>query len=221
MSLPRLAPPFGPRLFTAKTRVPLPPPHFLSRPRLLESLRARISVHKLVVVLAPSGFGKTTMVAELARTLAGEAAWLTLDSSDQDLSVFVHYLIAAVAHGRPGFGADLLAWLAATPTPGDQIEDCAAILVDALEQLEATPLVLFLDDFQEVSGNASITRLLDRVLRYLPPPIHLVLSARREPALTTTRLLAEQQISGLGADDLRFTVSETEHWLALRADPAT
>src|SRR5207248_215046 len=124
-------PPKAPRLLTTKTRIPLPPPNFLSRGRLLTLLRARVE-HKLTVVIAPAGFGKTTLVAELARALGPAAAWLTLDPSDHDLSVFAHYLVEAVAQVRPRFGAEARAWLAATPAPATQIEDFTAILLNEL-----------------------------------------------------------------------------------------
>ena len=105
MAVQRNEPPKGPRLFATKTRIPLPPPNFLSRGRLLDALRTCLG-RKLTVVMAPAGFGKTTLVAELARDLGPEAAWLTLDPSDNDLAVFVHYLVEAVAQVRPGFGAE-------------------------------------------------------------------------------------------------------------------
>lgn len=206
----------APRLIAAKTRIPQAPPALVTRPRLLSALRAGLQ-RKLVVVIAPAGFGKTTLVAEMAREVDA-AAWLALDSSDQDLAVFTHYLIAAVAQVRPGFGAELREWLAATPAPALQIEDCGAILLQELEATGPAPLVLFLDDFHVVSGSDSIIRLLDSVLRYLPLHVHLVLSTRVAPPLTNTRLVVQQQLSGLGTADLRFTVDEAENWLTLRAD---
>ncbi|HEX6608068.1 MAG TPA: AAA family ATPase, partial [Chloroflexia bacterium] len=215
--------PKTPRLFASKTRIPLPPPHFLSRPRLLATLRAGLE-RKLTVVIAPAGFGKTTLVAELAREVGSAAAWLTLDPSDHDLSIFAYYLVDAIAQARPGFGSATRSWLAATPAPATQIEELAALLIGELDDLGGDGLVLFLDDFHEVSDSDSITRLVDVIVRYLPPHIRVVLSARRPPALTTTRLLVQQQISGVGTDDLRFNLAETETWLAGRpvpADPAS
>jgi DNA-binding SARP family transcriptional activator len=211
--------PKTPRLFASKTRIPLPPPHFLSRPRLLATLRAGLE-RKLTVVIAPAGFGKTTLVAELAREVGSAAAWLTLDPSDHDLSIFAYYLVDAIAQVRPGFGSATRDWLAATPAPAAQIEELAALLIGELDDLGGDGLVLFLDDFHEVSDSESITRLVDLIVRYLPPHIRVVLSARRPPALTTTRLLVQQQISGVGTDDLRFNLAETETWLAGRPVPA-
>src|SRR3954470_2546103 len=192
MAAEHKGPPKTPRLFATKTRIPLPPPNFLSRGRLLAPLRAGLE-RKLTVVIAPAGFGKTTLVAELARDVGPAAAWLTLDPSDYDLSVFAHYLIEAIAQVRPGFGAEARAWLTATSAPAAQIGDFAAILLDELGA-DTNPLVLFLDDYHEVSTSESITQLLDTLLRYLPPHIHLIISGRTPPALTITRLLVLQQV---------------------------
>ena len=212
----------APRLFGAKTRIPLPPPHFLSRPRLLDALRTGLS-RKLTLLIAPAGFGKTTLVAELARALGPAAAWLTLDPGDGDLSIFMHYLVAAVAQVRPGFGAETRAWLAATPVAANQVADLAAIFLGELEEVCGPQLVLFLDDFHEVGASESITRLLDFLLRYLPPPIQMVISTRTPPGLNTTQLVVRQQAIGLGTTDLRFRLDEARTWFAARPeapDPA-
>ncbi len=222
MTLERSLRPKTPRLFASKTRIPLPPANLVSRTRLLAALRAGLE-RKLIVIIAPAGFGKTTLVAELARELQPAAAWLTLDPGDRDLSLFAHYLVEALAQARPSFGAETRAWLAATPSPAAEIEDFVATLLADLEACGEEPLVLFLDDFHEVRASEGITHLLDLMLRYLPPHVHLVISTRAGPAFTTTRLIVQQQISGLGTEDLRFTVAEAESWLAARPtlpDPA-
>jgi ATP/maltotriose-dependent transcriptional regulator MalT/DNA-binding SARP family transcriptional activator len=218
MPVERSLRPKTPRLFAAKTRIPLPPPNLVSRARLLATLRAGLE-RKLTVIIAPAGFGKTTLVAELARELHPAAAWLALDPSDRDLSLFAHYLVEAIAQVRPGFGAQTRAWLAATPTPAAEIEDFVATLLAELEAMGEERLVLFLDDYHEVGASDGITHLLDLLLRYLPPQIHLVVSSRAGPAFTTTRLLVQQQITGLGTEELRFTVAEAESWLAVRPVP--
>lgn len=209
--------PKTPRLFSAKTRIPLPPPSFLSRAQLQSALRTGTE-RKLTLVVAPAGFGKTTAVAEYARALGASAAWLTLDSGDHDLSVFLHYLLTAIAQVRPGFGTETRTWLAATPAPASEVDTCAAMLVGELETVGGSPLVLFLDDFHALESSASVLRLLDLTLQYLPPDVHIVIGSRTGPALTITRLLVEQQISGFGADELRFSVGEADTWFAYRPD---
>ncbi len=207
------------RLFAAKLRVPQAPPRLVSRPRLLASL-ATVRTRKLTLVLAPAGFGKTTLVAEYARSLGDAAAWLTLEPGDADLVVFGHYLIAAVAHARPAFGRAARTWLEAAGNPALQLPDFAAVLVEELEAGGADDLVVILDDFHEVAASTNILMLLDLLMRYMPAWVHLVLSSRSAPALTTTRLLVEQQIGGLGADELRFQPAEAVLWLADAGAPA-
>ena len=214
MPVERSLRPKTPRLFASKTRIPLPPPNLVSRPRLLAALRTGLE-RKLTVIIAPAGFGKTTLVAELARELH-LAAWLTLDPGDRDLSLFAHYLVEAFAQVYPTFGSETRAWLAATPAPAAEIEDFVATLLAELEACGDERLVLFLDDFHEVGASDGITHLLDLLLRYLPPHVHLVVSTRAGPAFTTTRLIVQQQVSGLGTEDLRFTVAEAESWLSAR-----
>ena len=222
MSIEQAQPAKVPRLFATKTRVPLPPPNFVSRGRLLAPLRAGLA-RKLTIVTAPAGFGKTTLVAEMARELGAAAAWLALDPSDYDVSVFAHYLIEAVAQVRPGFGAEARVWLAATPAPAAQIADFVAIFLGELDAAAGDRLVLFLDDYHEVNDSESITQLVDALLRYAPAHIHLVISGRTAPAFTFTRLLVQQQVGGLGTEDLRFRADEASTWLTLRSgrtDPA-
>ncbi len=208
------------RLFAAKLRVPLAPPQLVSRPRLLAGLAAA-RTRKLTLVLAPAGFGKTTLVAEYARSLGADAAWLTLEPGDADLVVFGHYFIAAVARVRPAVGRAAQAWLEAAVNPALQLQDFAAVLVEELEGSGANDLVIILDDFHEVAGSGSILTLIDLLTRYMPPTVHLVLSSRAAPALTTTRLLVTQQIGGLGTDDLRFRPEEAVLWLADSGGPNT
>src|SRR5262249_54009367 len=133
------------------------------------------------------------------------------------------YLLAAITAQRRGFGNELRAWLAATPHPAAVAADGATILLSELEALPAEPLVFFLDDFHAISASESILQFLDRVLRYLPPHMHLVISTRTAPGVPPPRLLAEQQIRGRGADDLLFPADEAAGWLAQQTgtpDPA-
>jgi len=205
------------RLFAEKYRVPQAPPLLVSRARLLTTLAAA-RTRKLTLVLAPAGFGKTTLVAEYARSLGDTAAWLTLEPGDAALLVFSRYFIAAVARVRPTFGRASQVWLEATDNPTLHLLDFAAVLVEELEASGSTDLVVILDDFHEVAGSASVFTLLELLLRYMPPWMHLVLSGRSLlEQKVATRLLVEQQVGGLGADDLRFQPAESLQWIAADA----
>jgi ATP/maltotriose-dependent transcriptional regulator MalT len=90
-------------LLETKLFIPRPRPGLVSRPRLIERLN-QASAGKLILVSAPAGFGKTTLLAEwLATAQAGKlpAAWLALDQSDNEPALFWSYLIAALQTVRP------------------------------------------------------------------------------------------------------------------------
>src|SRR5438876_694097 len=78
----------------------------LRRPRLLEFLHAHLD-RKLLLVCAPAGFGKTSLLADFAREAEGilPVCWYTLDEADRDPRAFLEYLVASIARRIPGFGA--------------------------------------------------------------------------------------------------------------------
>ena len=86
MSMPILA---------TKLYVPLPRPDIVSRPRLIEKLRSGLP-HKLSLISAPAGFGKTTLVSEWLASCGRPVAWLSLDEGDGDPARFLTYLVAAL-----------------------------------------------------------------------------------------------------------------------------
>jgi len=74
--------------------------------RLKEGLQ-----HKLTLISAPAGFGKTTLVSQWVAGCGRPAAWLSLDEGDSDLTRFLTYLVAAVQKIAPNIGAGALAAL--------------------------------------------------------------------------------------------------------------
>ena len=76
--------------------MPHPPrPDIVSRPRLIDRLNAGLH-HKLTLISAPAGFGKTTLVSEWLASCGRPVAWLSLDEGDSDPARFLTYLVAAL-----------------------------------------------------------------------------------------------------------------------------
>jgi LuxR family maltose regulon positive regulatory protein len=95
-----------------KLYVPPPRPRAIARPRLVERLDEGLH-HKLALISAPAGFGKTTLVSEWVAGCGRPVAWLSLDEADNDLVRFLEYLVAAVQTVAPDLGAGLLGALRA------------------------------------------------------------------------------------------------------------
>jgi len=175
------------------------------RPRLNTCLSRGIDA-RLTLVSAPAGFGKTTLLAgQLASPGQHECltAWLSLDESDNDLTTFWTYVIAALRAVAPTVGSSSLAITEADETP---IE---VVLGALLNELDALPddLVLVLDDYHVIEDrqvHQAMAFFVDR----LPPNVHLVLASRADPPFPIARLRARGDLVEIRAADLRFSSDE-------------
>src|SRR5215210_320514 len=94
-------------ILATKLFVPPPQPRVVLRPRLTERLDGGLR-RRLILVCAPAGFGKTTLITEWVATLPRPAAWLSLDEGDNDPTRFLAYLVAALQTVGPNVGEGVL-----------------------------------------------------------------------------------------------------------------
>jgi len=136
------------------------------------------------------------------------AAWVSLDATDSDRVSFWRYVVAAMRAASPNLGDGPLAALEAAPP---QVEEALQAL---LNELAAVPgdLVLVLDDFHVVESR-DVAEDLAFFLDHLPPPVHVVITTRADPALPLSRLRARSDLVEIRAADLRFTPDEAAAYL--------
>ena len=167
-----------------------------------------------MLVSAPAGFGKTTLLAEWldAGSAAADGrsvAWLSLDRGDNDATLFWTYLVAALETAAPGVGAGTLALLQEThPSP---IETILTTLLNDLDTI-ASDVVLVLDDYHVIDSpevQVGMVFLVD----HLPAQHHLVIAGRADPALPLARLRGRGELVEIRAADLRFTPDEAAAYL--------
>jgi LuxR family transcriptional regulator, maltose regulon positive regulatory protein len=180
-------------------------PDTVTRARLLGWLDEH-GARRLSVVVAPAGWGKTTLLAEWARR-AGErepVAWLTLDETDDEPNRFWTYVVTALRAAAPDLGESALV---ALRVPG--IDPLDVALPTLLNDLAASGArhVLILDDYH-VLTDVRIHEAVEFLLTYPPPSLHLVIAARFDPPLPLARMRARGQLSEIRATDLRFTSAE-------------
>ncbi|ODU05290.1 MAG: hypothetical protein ABS81_07960 [Pseudonocardia sp. SCN 72-86] len=191
-----------------KLRVPAPRRRLVARPRILDPVR-RVAP-RLVLVSAPAGFGKTTVLAQwLADAPGTRVAWLSLDPADDDLRRFVTHVVAALRTVAPEAGAATLAQLDSDRLPA--VETLVAPLVDDLDRLPGAT-VLALDDYHVVDDpavHACVTYLLD----HLPAGVSLAVATRADPPFPLPRLRVRDELVELRAADLRFTPDEATEFL--------
>jgi LuxR family maltose regulon positive regulatory protein len=195
-------------LLQTKLYIPQLQSSHIMRPGLIEKLNAGMD-RKLILVAAPAGFGKTSILVEWLNQAERRVAWLSLEKADDDLSRFLNYLIAAIQGIEEGIGADIQAALrSAQPPP---LEILLTTLVNRIADIDQE-FTLILDDYQVITQTA-IHEAVTFILEHIPPQMNMITSGRADPFLPLSRLRARGQMIELRIDDLRFSPQETAEYL--------
>ena len=192
-----------------ETKLHLPTRHgrLVERARLSRQV-GRASEATLTLVSAPAGFGKTTLMAELAeRSDGARVAWLSLDPDDNDPLTFWAYVSEAVERAAPGVGAAARSILEGQGS----VDAAVTALLNGLAAVEAN-VVLVLDDFHVIESPA-IHEQVGYLLDHLPARGHVVIGTRADPAIPLARLRARGGLVEIRAGDLRFTAEEATSYL--------
>ena len=201
-------------LLETKLYVPRPRRGLVPRPRLSQRLD-RGTTSKLMLISAPAGFGKTTLLTEwLAAGPAAPAderlaAWLSLDRADNDPASFWTYVIAALQTVAPGIGESALTLLQAPQPP--PIETVLTALLNDLGAITGD-IVLVLDDYHVIDAR-DVQDAMAFLLDHLPPRLHVAIASRTDPALPLARLRARGELVETRAAELRFTPDEAAAYL--------
>ncbi|MDZ4765929.1 MAG: LuxR C-terminal-related transcriptional regulator [Chloroflexota bacterium] len=198
---------FTPILAT-KLFIPAARPQVVRRSRLSERLNEGLH-HKLTLISAPAGFGKTTLISEWVAVCERPGAWLSLEEADNNPTRFLTYLVAALQTIAPNIGAGVLAALHSPQPPPAE-----AILTSLLNEIITipNPFVLVLDDYHVIDAKP-VDDALTFLIEHLPPQLHIVIATREDPRLPFARLRARNQLTELRVTDLRFTPSEAAEFL--------
>jgi len=201
--------PEGDLLLATKTTVPRLREGRVGRPRLVERLRAA-TVREFVLVCAPAGFGKSTLLADWVQVDRRPVAWLSLDEGDNDPVRFWRHIAAAMDRARPGV-AERASLLVGDPTSSSFMPAVTALVNDLAESAE--DVVLVVDDYHLIHAQ-HVHRSVEFLLEHLPGSLRLVVASRSDPPLPLARLRARGQSAELRAADLRFTLAEATQLMA-------
>ncbi len=190
-------------LILTKLNPPRVSGRLVARPRLYRWLDQGAEL-PVVLISAPPGFGKSTLVASWLRQGERPFAWLSLDEDDRDPRLFLRYLFAALDKVEPGICPESRALLDLPALP--PVPAVAGLLAN---ELEAVPrdLVLALDDVHRIREPA-VHDLLAQLIRHAPRRLHLVLLTRADPPLPWPSLKASGQALEIRLHDLQFTAGE-------------
>jgi ATP/maltotriose-dependent transcriptional regulator MalT len=196
------------RLLITKLSLPSLRPDLVPRRRLLDQLSG-IDRQKLVLLVAPAGYGKTTLLGQWAREQAQSVAWLSLDAKDNDPVRFWSHVVGALHSLHAEVGAQTLQWIR-SGQDSDTEEFLESLINDLATQRCAGALVL--DDY-DLIHNPRIHDGVGLLLEHAPIGLHLAVATRHEPPLPLARLRARGQMLELGTPDMRFTMEEAGAFL--------
>jgi len=188
--------------FETKLRPAYLRPGVVSRPSLDDRLAAE-SEATVVVVVAPAGYGKTTLLARWSERDARQVAWISISEGDNDPAVLLTYVTLALDSIEP-LAAEVFAGLSASRG------DLAGVLLPRLGRAVAGcsgPFLFVLDDAHLLHdpGALGIVRVL---AAHIPDGSQLLLAGRDDPGLPVSRLRASGRLLRFDAESLAMTTSE-------------
>ncbi len=188
-----------------------PPPlreETLARHRLLDWLAAKIH-HRVILVLADAGYGKTTLLADFAGRTRLRTIWYRLDEDDRDWISLLNHLVAAGREADPDFAPTTRAMLADTSLPGPTRDAMIDIFMRELKGIAPQGAVLIFDDFHLVDESPDAQLIARELVARAPERLSIVFASRRAPEIPMSKLRATGEVAELSTDDLRFDADET------------
>ena len=200
----------------SKTKIILPKRRLdlLTRQRLLEILYERLD-RKLIIISAAPGYGKTSLLIDLAYHSELPFCWLSLDPLDRDPQRFIAGLIASVRERFRNFGKRSQSLLKGMTSLDDGMERVLVSLINEIYDDIHEHFVLVLDDFHVLDETKPILYFVNRFIQLVGENCHVVLASRTLPELQAIPLLvAREEVGGLDFSDLSFQPDEIQALLA-------
>jgi ATP/maltotriose-dependent transcriptional regulator MalT/DNA-binding SARP family transcriptional activator len=190
----------------------------ISRERLLEVLDDVLD-YRLTLVAAPAGYGKTSLLIDLAHRVEYPVCWFALDPTDQDFQRFIAHFIASIRHKFPAFGKNSQAVVQSmAPGPFDLKQLVAVIVNDVFENI-SEHFAVVLDDYHLIDDSEMINQFVSRFGQEMDENCHLIIASRTLLSLPDLPLMVgRSQVKGLSFTELAFRPDEIKTLLETNYD---
>ena len=191
-------------MLLTKLHIPQPKENVVHRSVLFEKLNEGLT-RKLILVSAPAGYGKTTLVADWISTKKIPSVWYSLDESDNTFTSFLSYLITGLQTIDRSIGETIQPLLKTSASLS--AEKITELLVNDLIQSNMEFILVF-DDFHYIHQK-EIIQFINYFIQFLPANLHIIIITRSDPNIQLSRLRSKQQLVELRVDDLSFSEEDT------------
>ncbi len=187
-------------LVSQKLLAPFIHEKIMLRPRIIQHITK--GEPGIVNIIAPAGFGKTILLAQLAEAFNQPAVWYQLDEYDNDPAVFWRYLVAGCKKLYPTFGKEILFFIDHNQAGLNRGRTVLSMLIREFDKYPEGVTLAF--DDCHVLSQPEVKSFIEDFLRHLPPRVKVLLAGRTD-VFQLNRLLAEGRIQKIDAEDLYFT----------------
>lgn len=191
------------------TKLYLPPvrQNLVRRPHLVSQLNTGLD-KKVILISAPAGYGKTTLVCSWLHETRLPVAWISLDENDNDALRFLQYLLVSLHRVIQEIQPEMLSAVRSQTS-------FEPLLVSLIQEIshQAGPILIGLDDFHVIQAQPILDFMAD-LISHAPSNLHVVLLSRTDPFLPLPLLRARNELMEIRADQLRFTQGEIAAFLS-------
>ena len=201
------------RITVTRTKIlqPKPRPDLLSRSRLLQLLDDVLD-YPFTLISAPAGYGKTSLLVDLAHKAEYPVCWLSLDPLDQDLKRFLTHLLASISLKFPNFGSHTLSVLNNSQSLTINLDQLVHNIVNDLVKNIQEHFVVILDDYHWIENNQQISQFLSRFGQEMDENCHLIITSRKLFDLPDLSLMRQVGLS-IAVSDAHKMVREQADWI--------
>ena len=176
----------------------------------LNSLLGELVEKRLVLVSAPAGYGKTSLMIDFVSSCQLPVCWYTVDRLDFDPQRFIAYFAAAIQQRFPSFGQRTAAVLSSEQGQMD-VDYAATVLINELYDTVSEHFLLVLDDYHLVNDSLQVRHFISRFLQDVEENCHLVLTSRSLLSLPMLPMMAARsEVGGISVEELAFTTEEIQ-----------
>jgi LuxR family transcriptional regulator, maltose regulon positive regulatory protein len=182
----------------------------------------------LILICAPAGYGKTTLVQDFISKKALKFSWLHVHSDMNNFYSFVTYLTHSLQKLDQGFGKNTLALLEDYRERFNPIKNLSRVINDIITvftnefiSVFKDDVTLVIDDLGNIGNSEWQTKCFNMLFENIPPNMHIIITSRQVPVFNLSVLKAKRNILSLGSQDLSFSLEETEELLKSNYDVST
>lgn len=185
----------------------------LSPPKREEVLKRTVLLHQCssysaILLIAPTGYGKTSLLYQITHRREIPLIWYKVDTHDNDPSVFFHYLITGIRKYHPSFGEKII-WLAEEGTIHNHQRFVTTTLINELVTHFPEGLFIALDDYHFIE-NPLIHSFIQHLIEHIPSGLSIGIASRKALPFSSHKLFLRGDLLTLHKEDLSFSLEEME-----------